>query len=182
MMKAKKTPIRELCRMSLFAAIIAVCAQVSIPMPYGVPMTLQTFAVPLAGLVLGMKNGTSAALIYIILGAAGVPVFAGFTGGPGIIFGRTGGFILSFPLMALTAGAGANKKNIQLILWLAAGAIINFACGMLMFSFVTSNNLIISFTYVVLPFIPTAVVKIIMAAVSGRLINRALVKAGVPVR
>ena len=96
-----------MCHISIFAAIIAVCAQVSLPMPYGVPLTLQTFAIQLAGVVLGPKKGALAALVYITLGAVGVPVFAGFTGGMGIVLGVTGGFILSFPLLALLAGIGS---------------------------------------------------------------------------
>jgi biotin transport system substrate-specific component len=149
-------------------------------MPYGVPMTLQTFAIPLAGMVLGMKNGTLATLVYILIGAAGVPVFAGFRGGLAIVFGTSGGFILSFPLMALTAGIGENKNNrLWLTLWLAIGAIVNFICGMLMFSFVTSNSIAVSFTYVVLPFIPTAIIKIIMVVTVGKVIKQALLKSGV---
>ncbi|MCL2053071.1 MAG: biotin transporter BioY [Oscillospiraceae bacterium] len=177
--KSTKISVREICYIAMFTAIITVCAQISIPMPAGVPMTLQTFAIPLAGIVLGTRNGTLAALVYILLGAFGVPVFAGLTGGMAIVFGRTGGFILSFPLMALTAGIGAKKSNIAyLVLWLTIGAVINFFCGMLMFSLVNSSSLPVSFTIAVAPFIPTAVVKIAMVAALGKPIREALEKAG----
>ena len=79
--------VRDLVYIAVFTAIIAVLAQISIPMPGGVPMTLQTFAVPLAGLVLGTKRGTLSALLYVLLGTLGVPVFAGLSGGPGIVLG-----------------------------------------------------------------------------------------------
>jgi len=183
-MNSKNFSIRELCYIAIFAAIIMVCAQITIPMPYGVPMTLQTFAIPLAGVVLGIKNGTTATLVYVLLGLMGVPVFAGFTGGIGIVFGRTGGFIMSFPLMALAAGIGANcskknnlKNNLWLALWLIIGAVVNYICGMLMFSFIhfgsiSFDNLIASFSLVVVPFIPTAIIKIIMVLVLGRAIER----------
>jgi biotin transport system substrate-specific component len=172
-MKTKKPPISDLCHMGLFAAMIAVCAQVSIPMLYGVPMTLQTFAVPLAGVALGARKGALAASAYVALGMAGVPVFAGFAGGIGIIFGRTGGFILSFPLMALAAGIGAGKGDLWLGLWLAIGSIANFVCGMLVFSLVTSNSLAVSFVYVVLPFIPTGLAKIFMVMASAKAFAKA---------
>ena len=177
-MKTKKTSVREMCYIGIFVAIIAVCAQVSIPMPYGVPLTLQTLAVPLAGIVLGMKSGTLATLIYILIGAIGVPVFTGFMGGIGIIFGRTGGFIITFPLMALTAGIGAKHNNFWLTLCLTAGAAINFIGGMLMYSIVTSNSLIVSYHFVVMPFIPTAIIKIVIAVALGRLVKQALAKNG----
>ena len=180
-MKTKKITTRELCYIGIFTAILAVCAQLSIPMPYGVPMTLQTFAIPLAGIVLGARNGVLVTLVYLLLGAAGAPVFAGFTGGIGIIFGRTGGFILSFPALAMTAGIGAGKSRIRLIAWLTVGAIINFICGMLMFSFVTSGSIGVSFAYVVAPFIPAAIVKILLVSVLGNRMKQTLQKYGVSV-
>ena len=176
----KKVNIRELCQISIFTAIIVICAQVSIPMPYGVPMTLQTFAIPLAGVVLGKKNGTIATLIYILLGASGVPVFAGFTSGMGIIFSMTGGFIISFPFMAWSAGVGAARENnLILIMWLLAGTTINSLCGMLIYSLVTSNSLTASFGYVVTPFIPAALVKIVLVIAVGKSLRQALKKSGV---
>lgn len=164
----KRITTRELCLIGIFSAIIAIFAQISIPMPYGVPMTLQTFAIPFAGIVLGVKRGTFAAVIYVLLGAAGMPVFAGFSGGPGIVFGPTGGFILSFPVMALTAGIWAEKKN---KMWLAFGLIlgsfINYACGTIVFMAVMSSSLQTALAACVLPFIPTAIIKIILSGMLG---------------
>jgi len=180
MIKSKTLTIRELCLISLFTAIIAVCAQVSIPMPYGVPMTLQTLAIPLAGAVLGMKNGTIAALVYVLLGLVGVPVFAGFSGGIGMLFGRTGGFILAFPLMAFTAGVGARSgKKLWLILWLVIGAIALYISGLTVFSIVTSSSPAASFMLVVVPFLPTEVIKIIIVVFLSNLIKHALRKRGI---
>lgn len=171
-----KLTIRDICHIGIFAAIIAVCAQISIPMPVGVPMTLQTFAIPLAGVVLGIKKGVIATVVYILLGAVGIPVFANFTGGIGVIFGRTGGFILSFPLMALAAGVGALKGSLWLTAWLVVGTAVNYFCGVLMFSFITSTGMVASFGLVVIPFLPADVVKIVMVLVLGKVIKQALVK------
>ena len=167
-MKAKSIHIKDLCMMAVFTAIIAVMAQIIIPMPYGVPMTLQTLAIPLAGIMLGSKRGTISTTIYILLGAIGAPVFAGFTGGLGVVFGPTGGFIMSFPILAFAAGYGAKKEN-KWWLWcgIISGIMINYLCGVIYFSVFTSNDLITSFTVCVLVFIPTDIVKIIIAGLFG---------------
>ncbi|MCL2815608.1 MAG: biotin transporter BioY [Oscillospiraceae bacterium] len=172
-----KFSVRDLCLIGIFTAVIAVASQLGIPMPYGVPMTLQTLVIPLAGVALGAKNGAASALIYVALGAAGVPVFAGYTGGLAVVFGVTGGFILSFPAMAFAAGIGTKKnKAVWLIPGLAAGAAFNYICGMLWFGFAAGVDLKTAFTACVLPFIPTAVIKIVLAAVLGSQIRRALKK------
>jgi len=174
-MMKRSWAIRELCHISIFAAIIAVCAQISVPTAFGVPMTLQTLAISLSGVVLGTKNGTIAVLVYILLGAAGVPVFASLSGGLGVIFGRTGGFILSFPFLACAAGIGAKKSRLWLILWLAIGAIVNYICGALMFSFITSNGLAASFSFVVAPFVPITIIEIALVVMFGKSIKQVLV-------
>lgn len=95
----KTTNVRSLVYCALCAALIAVCSWLSIPAT--VPFTLQTFAVFAVLLLLGGKLGLQAVLVYILLGAVGVPVFSGFTGGIGILLGTTGGYIIGFIFMAL---------------------------------------------------------------------------------
>ncbi len=90
---------RELCYMALMAVLIAVCSWISIQTV--VPFTMQTFAVFCALELLGITRGTMAVAVYLLLGAVGVPVFAGFTGGVGVLFGTTGGYLLGFLLMGL---------------------------------------------------------------------------------
>ena len=94
----------DLVYISIGAALIAVCSWISIPT--AVPFTLQTFAVFFVLLLLGGERGTIATLIYVLLGAVGLPVFAGFKGGLDTVFGMTGGFIVSFPILAFVAGIG----------------------------------------------------------------------------
>ena len=178
-MARKKPTIREICHISVFKAAIAVCAQVSIAMPYGVPLTLQTFAIALAGVVLGKKNGVYATLVYVLLGAVGAPVFTGLTGGLGVVFGIAGGFVLSFPLLALAAGIGGGKNKAWLFFWLLIGTAVNFFCGMLMFCFVTSGSLMLAFTSVVLPFLPTESLKILMVVATGKWLKQRLAKSGI---
>ena len=176
-MNKSKLSTRDLCIIAIFTAIIAALAQISVPTPYGISMTMQTFAIPLAGIVAGAKRGAIATLIYIFLGAIGIPVFAGFTGGMGIVFGMSGGFILSFPVLALIAGIAESKNNkVWLVSGLFIGAVINFLCGMIWFSVVTSSNLRTAFMLSALPFIPTEIIKIVLVIVLGRQIKKSLIK------
>lgn len=83
----------------LFAVVIAICSWISIPTV--VPFTLQTFAVFLTVSVLGGKRGTLSVIIYVLLGAVGLPVFSGFKGGVGALLNTTGGYIIGFIFSAL---------------------------------------------------------------------------------
>src|ERR687893_428051 len=91
---------------ALMAAVTAVAAQITVPIE-PVPFTFQVLAVILSGLLLGPRYGALAQAIYVLVGAVGVPVFAGFRGGLGIVFGDTGGGPLSYPLAAAVAGLAA---------------------------------------------------------------------------
>jgi len=93
-------------RVALMAAFTAVAAQIAIPLE-PVPFTLQVLAVVLTGLLLGPRYGALAMAIYLLVGAVGVPVFAGFRGGLGILLGDTGGYLLAYPLAAALAGVAA---------------------------------------------------------------------------
>jgi len=161
--------------MGVFTSTMAICAQIAIPGPGGVPFTLQAWAIALAGLILGPKNGVFATLLYISLGAVGAPVFANFSGGFGVILGPTGGFILSFPILAFFAGIGGRKnKHFHIILGLTAGTIFNFASGMFYFSIITSLSIPISFMYAVAPFIPSGIIKIVVLPTLNKKIKAAL--------
>lgn len=89
----------DLVMIAVGAALIAVCAWVSIPLT--VPVTMQTFAIFFVLSLLGGKRGTLAILVYILLGAVGAPVFTGFKAGPGVLLGATGGYIVGFVLTGL---------------------------------------------------------------------------------
>ncbi len=99
----KRVSVYDLVMVALFAALIAVCAWVTIP--GSVPFTLQTMGVFLAVGLLGGKRGTAAVLVYILLGAVGMPVFSGFSGGVGRLVGTTGGYIIGFLVSALAMWA-----------------------------------------------------------------------------
>lgn len=146
-----KASVRNLVIIGMFAAIISVMSQISIPLPHGVPVTLQTFAIALCGFTLGAKRGTAAVAIYILLGAFGIPVFTKFNAGPSALFGVTGGFIWGFLPMALICGL-AQRRGLALLSG-GFGLLICHALGTLQYAFVTGNALFPSFLSVSLPFL-----------------------------
>ena len=169
--------VREICYAGLFAAVIAIMAQISIPMPGGVPMTMQTFAITLAAVVLGAKLSTISNVIYLLLGAVGVPVLANFSGGFDKFIGPTGGFLISFPLMAFIIGWGADHRHAfrgAYVLALILGTAANYAVGTVMFCALMHSSVAAALTACVLPFIPTAIVKAILATVIGFTIRKRL--------
>jgi biotin transport system substrate-specific component len=173
-----KFSVRDLCYIAVFAAIIAACAQVQVPQPSGVPFTLQAWAISLAGLILGPKKGATAALVYVLVGAVGAPVFAGFQGGIAIIMRPTGGFILSFPVVALLAGFGESKKGIAWpFIGLAAGSIFNWTVGLLWFYWMTEHSLAASFGFAVAPFLVVGVVRTAVLPFLSKAIKAAMKKA-----
>ena len=166
--------VRETCYAGLFAAVIAIMAQISMP------MTMQTFAVTLAAVVLGAKLSTVSMVIYLILGAVGVPVLAGFTGGLAKFVGPTGGFLISFPLMAFVIGWGVEHRKAvpgAFVVALIAGTVLNYVVGVAMFCALTQSTVAAGLAACVIPFIPTAVIKAVLASVLGFGIRKRLNRA-----
>ena len=125
---------RDMAFIAMFAVIIAICSWISIPGP--VPFTLQTFAVFTAVGLLGGKRGTISVLLYLLLGAVGVPVFAGFSGGVAVLLGSTGGYIAGFLLSALLMWlmeATMGKKTWVLALSMVLGLIVCYFFGTVWF-------------------------------------------------
>lgn len=159
---------RQMIITGMFAAVIAVLAQIAIPLPSGVPITLQTFAVALTGAVLGAKYGTAATAVYILLGAVGVPVFTGFMGGLGVIVGKTGGFIWGFlPLTFFTGlGIGFSRKMMG---WLMAlvGLAACHMLGTLQFSILTGMDFMGAALLVSVPYLVKDICSVILACILG---------------
>ena len=161
---------------AVFAVIMAICSWISIPAQ--VPFTLQTFAVFLAFGVLGGKRGTMAVLVYILLGAVGIPVFAGFTGGIGVLMGNTGGYILGFLGSALVMWALEKlpgKRSVIQIFFMIAGLLVCYTFGTLWFMTVYAGTtgkvgLVTVLGWCVIPFIIPDLIKIGLAyMLAGRI-------------
>lgn len=176
-MKPHHNKIQTTCMAGLLTAVIAITAQFSILLPFGVPFTLQTFAITLAGIVLGAKTGALSAGLYLLIGAVGLPVFANFTGGLQSLLGPTSGFLLSFPLMAYIIGWGTEHpghKKINFLLALVLGTTLNLLCGAWGFSLFTNSTFPSAITACVLPFVPAALLKGILGAMLGLRIRKSL--------
>ena len=166
----------DLAYVAVCAALMAVCSWISIPAT--VPFTLQTFAVFCSLGLLGGRRGTAAILVYLLLGALGVPVFAGFSGGIGILFGTTGGYLLGFILMGLVYWLGERlsmDSRIIRIISMVLGLLLCYAFGTAWFMFVYARQtgaiaLGTALAWCVVPFLLPDLVKMALALLlSGRL-------------
>lgn len=170
-----KTNVHKMTAIAACAAVIAVCSWISIPTT--VPFTLQTFAVFAALFLLGGRDGTIAVLVYILLGAVGMPVFAGFTGGLGILLGTTGGYILGFLLSGLAywASEKISSKAIVQLGTCFVGLAVCYAFGTVWFMNVYARTsgaigLMTALSWCVFPFVVPDIVKLFLAyALAGRL-------------
>ena len=160
---------RDMVYIGIFAAVIAVCSWISVPA--SVPFTLQTMGGFMAVGLLGGRRGTLAVLTYILLGAMGLPVFAGFSGGVGVLLGTTGGYILGFLFSALLMWGMEKifgRGKISLALSMAAGLLVCYAFGTAWFMIVYTRTsgavgLAAVLGWCVIPFVVPDLLKIAAA-------------------
>lgn len=166
---ATRSKTYDIVYIGVFAVLMAVCSWISIPA--AVPFTLQTFGVFVAVGVLGGKRGTMAVLVWVILGAIGVPVFANFQGGLGVLTGTTGGYIVGFILSALIMWGSEKlfgKKPVPQIISMVVGLIACYALGTIWFMVVYGRSsgavgLVTVLGWCVIPFVIPDLVKIALA-------------------
>jgi biotin transport system substrate-specific component len=165
--------LKEMTSISLFTALTIVMSLVIIPLPFTpVPITGQTIAVLLSGALLGSRRGVLSQVVYMLIGIAGLPVFAGMRGGPGVILGPTGGFIWGFILMSYVIGKiietgykRYQRHNIIILLmaFFTGGILILYTAGAIQLAIVLKIGIAEAFAAGVLPFMPGEFLKIIMA-------------------
>ncbi len=169
-------PARRVALVGLLAALTAVGAQIQTPLPFTpVPIVLSNFFAILAGLVLGPRLGTASQVVYVLLGAVGAPVFAGFHGGPQILIGPTGGYLVGFILAAAASGAlaGPRPGAARAIAAAAVGAALIYVVGVPWLAVTTHISLRRAVKLGMLLFLPGDAFKVVMAG----LITPALVRA-----
>lgn len=165
-----RKPVKNMTLAALFAALTAVCAWISIPVG-DVAFTMQTFAVFLTMGLLGGKWGTVSILIYLLLGAAGMPVFSGFRGGIGALVGVTGGYLWGFLAAALVYWA--LERFGKLPAMIAAQAVCYF-CGSLWFMVYSGGGMGLILLRCVVPYLIPDGVKIGLAYTLSRRLARHL--------
>lgn len=174
-----KGTTRTLVYIGMFAAVLTVLSQIAIPMPTGMPLTLQTFAVALTGAVLGWRLSLASTAVWVLLGALGVPVFANFSGGARILVGYTGGFIWGFFFMTALCGIGSamKKKPIELAVGFA-GLVICHALGALQYALLADIGYLQSILLVSVPYLIKDVISVVLAFSIGTMVRSRLARAG----
>lgn len=178
--QAAARPAVRLVRVALFAALTGVLSQLAIPLPGLVPLSLATFAVYLAALVLDWKEAAASMAVYLLLGAAGVPVFSGF-GTLNRLAGPSGGYLIGYLACALAAGlilSRTGRKAVWSIAALAASTVVLYAIGTAWYMLQTGSAFFPALAGCVLPFLPGDCLKIALAVPVGGRLRAAAAKLG----
>lgn len=174
MYDAISTKTKDIVCISMFATIIAICSWIYIPTT--IPFTMQTFGVFCTLAILGGKRGTISILIYCALGAIGIPVFAGFSSGIGVLFGATGGYILGFIISGLIYWIITNLFGnkiwvmcVSMVLGLIGCYIIGTMWYMMVYAHNSGKIVIYNIlTLCVFPFIIPDLIKIALAVLISK--------------
>lgn len=165
---------------AMFAALTAVLGLISIPLPFSpVPVSGQSLGIMLAGSILTIRQAGFSVLTFVLIGAVGVPVFSGLTGGLGVVIGPRGGYYLGFLVGAMVIGLLRGKRDNPWRLALAnlvGGVVVVYLFGVAWLSFVTGMGLEKAVMAGALPFIPGDLFKVFAATFIGTAINKRLIK------
>ena len=159
-----KLSVRELVFCGVFTAVLCVLAPLSVPVG-PVPISLATFAVMLAGTILGKKLGVISVLIYLLLGMVGLPVFAGWTAGAAKLAGPTGGYLVGYLPLAFICGFAKitgqkGRALLSMALCMILGTAVLYALGTVWFCVVTGSDTMRALGLCVIPFLPGDLLKI----------------------
>jgi len=163
----QKIKTKQMVLIALMTAVTCVLGPLSIPLPFSpVPISLTNFAIFLAIFVLGMKNGTISFIIYLLLGAVGVPVFSSFRGGFQVLAGPTGGYLIGFIFLALIMGFALDHFDRKLVPTII-GMVVCYAFGTVWIAKLLSLSFKEGLMMGVIPYLPGDAAKIIIAAIVG---------------
>lgn len=167
----QKIRTKQMVLIALMTAVTCVLGPLSIPLPFSpVPISLTNFAIFLAIFILGMKNGTISFIIYLLLGAVGVPVFSSFRGGLQVLAGPTGGYLIGFIFLALIMGFALDhfdRKLVPTIIGMIIGMAVCYAFGTVWLAKLLSLSFKEGLMMGVIPYLAGDVAKIIIAAIVG---------------
>lgn len=169
----------QLTSCALMAALMCVLCPMSIPIG-PIPISLSILIILLTVYILGTKGAFISYTVYLLLGAAGMPVFSGFQGGLAKLTGPTGGYLIGFLPMILVAGFFIKKSKGNLLVTIAGmilGTLVAYLFGTVWFVLQMECEVWYALTVCVFPFIPFDLIKIAIASVFGKMIRDTLVKA-----
>ena len=169
----QKIALRELIYVAFFAALTTVGAWISFPLPFSpVPVVLANLFAILAGVILGKWLGSLSQIVYLLLGFAGIPVFAQHQAGPHVFAGPTGGYLAGYVIAAFVAGAlmehlprfsrSPGLESFYLALSLATGALVIYVPGIFWLSRVTGMDVPAAMVSGFYPFLPGDILKVIV--------------------
>ena len=174
----QKIKTKQMVLIALMTAVTCVLGPLSIPLPFSpVPISLTNFAIFLAIFVLGMKNGTISFIIYLLLGAVGVPVFSSFRGGLQVLAGPTGGYLIGFIFLALIMGFALDhfdRKLVPTIIGMIIGMAICYIFGTAWLAGQLGMSFVAALGIGVIPYLPGDTAKIIIAIIAGPQIRKAV--------
>lgn len=174
----QKIKTKDITTCALMAAIMCILCPISIPIG-PIPISLQIFVFLLSAYILGTKYSLISFLVYLILGAAGLPVFSGFQGGLGKLVGPTGGYIVGFAFTVLIAGIiieKTNRKPVFAFIGMLLGTVAAYFLGTVWFIIQAKCEIGYALSVCVIPFIPFDLAKMIVAIWIGIPVRRALEK------
>lgn len=176
----KKTSLYQMTTCAIMAALMCIAGPLSIPIG-PIPVTLTNLIIYFAIVLLGMKLSTISYLVYLLLGLVGLPVFSGFAGGLTKLAGPTGGYLLGFILMALIGGFVYEKTKGQPILTglgMFLGLVVAYVFGTAWFVYQMQCEVLYALSVCVWPFVPFDIIKIVIAILLGKVVRKALKRAG----
>ena len=180
----KNKSLHRLTACALMAALLCVLGPLSVPIG-PIPLTLATLVIYLLTYIVGTWDATISVLLYLLLGAVGLPVFSGYQGGLARLAGPTGGYLAGFLLLPIVGGLlmeRAKRKPILTGVAMAAGTAVLYFFGTAWFVFLTGNDLGTALSLCVYPFVPFDLLKIVLAVALGKPIRDALLRAGLLAR
>lgn len=174
--------VKQLALTGLMTAVICVLGPLAFQIPISpVPVSLGFLGIYFVSSVLGMKLGTLSVIVYILLGLAGLPVFTNFTGGPGKLFGPTGGYIIGYIFMAVLCGLFVDKGRNRLLfnlLGMVSGTLVCYLFGTLWLAYQQSVGFMEALFMGVIPYIPFDAAKLIIGMSIGGQLRKRLLQAG----
>ncbi len=166
---------KDMVLIAMFAAVISVLSQIAVPLGFTpVPVSLGTVGVLLAAGLLRFPTGVVSVVIYLLLGAVGLPVFANFGSGMGTLLGPTGGFLLGYVVAAVAVGFILDKNDsvVSIVTSLIIGSVLVYLCGIVGFMFSTGSDLSTTLAATVIPFLPGDAIKVAVCTIPIRSLRK----------
>ena len=175
------TKTKELTLTALMTAIICVLGPLSVPLPFSpVPISLTMIGIYLAVYAVGMWRGTVAFIVYLLLGLVGLPVFSGFTGGPGKLLGPTGGYLIGFIFTALISGFFIGRfwrKYLLSAVGMILGIAVAYVFGTVWLAYSAGMTFSQALAAGVIPYVGFDLIKIVVLMLVGPEVRKALIRA-----